>query len=329
MWEGDLARRGLTRREALVLGVGAFAVAAWPLVDRRAVVRRTVPIMGTMAELAVVDTDRDHAQTAIAEAVRALQQVERQMTRFDRASDVGRANRDAAREAVVVAPETAAVLARAIGWAEASDGWFDPCLVRAIQVWDVTSRRTPPPDSAFERLAGRRLYRALDLGTFRGQPAVRFGDPDVGLDLGGIAKGFGVDRAVAALRAARVRDAIVNVGGDLYAMGEGPDGDGWQVGIRSPQDPDRLLTTVRVTERAVATSGSYLQYFESSGRRYHHLLDPATAAPRVCGMRSLTVAAVDCVTADAAATALFGRDPRAAAGVLAAHAAGAGVVLAI
>ncbi len=276
--------------------------------------------MGTMADIAVVHGDRTRAQAAIDAAIAELQQVERWMTRFDPASDIGRANRTAAIEATAIAPATSAVIAAALGWAGASDGAFDPCLVRAIEVWDVGNRSAPPPASAFARLAGRRLYRALDVDTWRGRPAVRFSDPDVGLDLGGIAKGYGVDRAVAALRQRGIEHAIVNVGGDLYAIGSGGDDEPWRVGVRSPEHPDRIVATLAVRNQAIATSGSYLQYFESRGRRYHHLMDPDTAAPRTCAMQSLTISADSCMTADAAATALFGSGAAVAAGVLARHA---------
>lgn len=314
-----------TRRQLLWLGVGAFAVAAWPAIGRRSVVRRSVPVMGTMADIAVVHGDRAQAQVAINAAIAELRQVERWMTRFDVSSDVGRANRDAATEATVVSPETAMVIAAALGWADASSGAFDPCLVRAIELWDVGSRRLPPPPNAFTRLAGRQLYRALDVDTWRGQPAVRFSDPDGGLDLGGIAKGYGVDRAVDALRQRGVERAIVNVGGDLYAIGAGRDDEPWRVGVRSPEHPDRVVATLSVRDRAIATSGTYLQYFESRGRRYHHLIDPDTAAPRTCTMQSLTISADSCMAADAAATALFGVDGAVAARVLARHAPDASI----
>jgi FAD:protein FMN transferase len=262
--------------------------------------------MGTVADLAVVHQDRARANDAIHAAINELQHVEHWMTRFDDTSDVGRANRGAATDATVVSPATAAVVTAALTWADVSGGAFDPCLARTIEAWDVARRSDPPAPDTFARLAGRRLYRALDVDTWRGRPALRFSDPDVGLDLGGIAKGYGVDRAVTTLRDHGISDAIVNVGGDLYAMGSAADGDPWRVGIRSPDQPDRIVSTLEVRDRAVATSGSYLQYFESRGRRYHHLIDPDTAAPRDCAMKSLTVSADSCMAADAAATALFG-----------------------
>jgi thiamine biosynthesis lipoprotein len=88
------------------------------------------------------------------------------------------------------------------------------------------------------------------------------------------------------------------------------------VGVRSPDRADRLVAEFDLEDAAVATSGDYLQYFDYHGRRYHHLLDPETAEPRVSAMRSLTVRAADCMTADAAATAAFGRPPAAARGWL-------------
>lgn len=309
-----------TRRDVLLLGVGAFAVAAWPLTRRAATVRRSVPVMGTMADIVAVHHDRARAQAAISAAIAELQQVERWMTRFDDRSDVGRANLSAAAEGTVVTPATAEVVTAAIGWSEATGGEFDPCLVRAIEVWDVANRQAPPDQGVFTRLAGRHLYRSVDVSTWQGQPAVRFTDPDVGLDLGGIAKGYGVDRAVEALRRHGIEHAIVNVGGDLYGMGTGADGEPWRVAVRSPEHPGETATTLEVSDRAVATSGSYLQYFESRGRRYHHLIDPATAAPRACAMQSLTVSADRCITADAAATALFGAVSDAAAAILVRHA---------
>jgi FAD:protein FMN transferase len=318
----------VTRREALALGVGAFVVLGTGVSTRaRAqVVRRAVPVMGTVAEVAVVHRDAVEAHAAIDAALQELRRVEALMSRFDEGSDVGRANRRAVAEAVRVAPETAAVLRRALDWAEASDGAFDPCLGRVTRLWDVGHRTAPPDLPRVERLAGRRLYRALDVGTWHGRPAVRFTAPEVEIDLGGIAKGHGVDRAAAALRARGIAQALVSVGGDLYAIGGAASGEPWRIGIRSPWRPDRLAGDLEIRDGAIATSGDYLQYFTHAGERYHHLLDPLTAAPRRTPVRSLTVMADTCVTADTAATAMYGLPRDRAERVLATHAPGARIL---
>lgn len=300
-----------SRRQVIAVGLGAFVVAAAPFLRRRGarLVRRTVPVMGTVAELAVVHDDPVYAHAAVDAAIEALRQVEREMSRYLPTSDVGRANGLAASDAVAVSPATAAVLEAAIAWAIASDGAFDPCIGRAVELWDVEHRTAPPAAADVRRLAGRQLYRALDV-TGGSRPQVRLSDRDAAIDLGGIAKGYGVDRAADALRRWGIARGIVNVGGDLYAMGRSDDGDPWRVGIRSPRDPDGLAGTIDVEDAAIATSGDYERFFEYRGRRYHHLLDPGTAAPRVSAAHSVTIRAASCLDADAAATAVFGLDAR-------------------
>jgi thiamine biosynthesis lipoprotein len=320
--------RRITRREALTLGVGLFVVATLPRAagGRRPLVRRTLPVMGTIAEFAVVHGDPQKAQAAIDSAAEELRRVDLLMTRFSSTSEIGEANRFAAARPVALSAATARVLEEALAWAHASEGAFDPSLGRAIVLWDVGRRKEPPPDGAVRRLAGRGLFRAVELDTWRRRPVVRLADPDAQLDLGGIAKGYGVDQAVAALQRHGVSQAIVAAGGDLYALGPGADGAPWTVGIRAPEDPERLAATIEVQDAAVATSGDYMQYFLHRGRRYHHLLDPATAEPRATPVRSVTVTAPTCLAADAAGTAVFGMAPERAARLLQARAPGARIV---
>lgn len=303
-----------SRREFVALGLGAFVVATLPaaLRRRRALVRRTIPVMGTFAEFAVLHRDERYAQSAIDAAIAELRRVDRTMTWFSDESDVGRANAAAARGPVVVTKQTAEVLEESLLWAEASDGAFDPCLGKAMALWDVAHRQVPPAVARVKSLAGRRLYRALELGSWRGEPVVVFRDPDVELDLGGIAKGYGVDLAAEALRSYGILNGLVNVGGDLYALGHSEDGDPWKIGVRDPEDPNGIVATVEASDRAVATSGDYLQYFDYHGRRYHHMLDPRTGEPKCSDIRSVTVMAERCMTADAAGTTTFGM-PRAEA----------------
>lgn len=321
-------RRYPSRREFLNLGIGAFVVAAVPWAARRreTLVRRTIPVMGTVAEVAVVHRDERYAQAAIDAAFAELQSVERVMTRFRSDSDVGRANLGAAAGPVVVSAATFAVLGEALRWAEVSDGLFDPALARAVALWDVGHRQAPPAADAVRRMAGLGLYRHLELGRRGSDPVVLFHEREMGIDLGGIAKGYAVDRAVEALRGWGITNALVNAGGDLYALGCSPEGDPWQVGVQSPSDPTQLAATLRLEDQAVATSGDYQQYFDHGGRRYHHLLDPRTGEPRRTRSHSLTVAANSCMAADAAATAAFGCASADAARILAAAAPGAHII---
>lgn len=317
-----------SRRDFLSVAVGAFVVTAvpWAYQRRNTLFRRSVPAMGTLAELAVVHHDERYAHHALEAAVSEMQRVERLMTRFTATSDVGRANRGAAADAVEISPETALVLRHALAWAERSDGAFDPALARLTDLWDVRHRHEPPRPDQVARLAGRRLYRALDLGTRGGRPVVRFSDPDVALDLGGIACGYGVDRAVAVLRAWEIRNGFINVGGDIYALGHAADGEPWRVGVRSPADPQALVESVALTDAAIATTGDYEQFFDHGGRRYSHILDPATAEPRRARTHTVTVTAESCLVTDAATTTAFGLARPDAERLLAGAAPGARIV---
>jgi FAD:protein FMN transferase len=301
--------RAPSRREFLVLGAGVFAVTAAAGVtswQRRQLVRRTLPVMGTLAEVAVVARDPRVAHAAIDAAFAELHEVDRLMTRFNDTSDIGRANVGAWRGPVVISAASAAVIAESLRWARVQDSRFDPAIGRATTLWDVSRRTAPPAAAEVHRLARRGLHRAVELDMHRGEHVLRYHEPDAALDLGGIAKGHAVDRAVAALRNWGITDALVNAGGDLYALGNAGDGEPWRVGIRSAADASRIAHSFALTDAAVATSGDYEQYFDYDGRRYHHLIDPVTAAPRAVAAHSLTVSASDCMTADAAATAAFG-----------------------
>ena len=306
----DGFRDRLGRREFVGLALGAFVVAAIPLAKRRppALIRRSVPAMGTIAHFAVAHRDEWRAHAAIDAAVAELLWVERTMTRFTRTSDIGRANLLAMRDAVDVSPETARVTAEGLRWARALDGRYDPAAGSVVSLWDVKNRREPPPEARIAELAARRFHLAVEVGARRSGHVLRYHDADARLDLGSIAKGYGVDRAVAALRRHDIDNAVVVAGGDLFALGTAPDGDDWTIGIQSPTDEHAIAGTLRLADRAVATSGTYRQFFRHRGRTYHHIMDPVTATPRDTTMRSLSIVANSVMEADAATTALFGLD---------------------
>ena len=304
----DGLRQQIGRREFVGLGLGAFVVAAIPLARRSpvGVVRRSMPVMGTIAQFAVVHRDPHRAHAAIDAAIAELLWVERTMTRFTDTSDIGRANLLAARDSVTVTPETAYVTSQALRWSSALDGRYDPAIGAVCKLWDVKHRHEPPPADRVAELAGRNFHRSVEVGT-RGDDAVlRYHDSGARLDLGSIAKGFGVDRAVAALRRLGIEQGVVVAGGDLYALGPAPGGDPWSIGIQSPTDERAIVGTLELSDRAVATSGTYRQFFRYRGHKYHHIMDPVTAQPRATEMQSLSIIADSVMHADAATTALFG-----------------------
>ncbi len=308
-----------SRREVLSLGVGIFVVSAIPIVRRSsgpALVRRRIPAMGTVAEVSVLHRDARYAQRAIDAALDQIRRSEDLLTRFRPDSDVGRVNAAPPGSAVDVESETGWVLDAALELASLTGGLFDPCLGRATELWDVGARSAPPAEPETAVFASRRFHRELEVDRSAGRTLIRAHAPGLAIDLGGIGKGWGVDRAVRALRDWGITDGLVNLGGDLYALGSSPNGDPWLVGVRDPDDPAGVVARLPLSDGALATSGDYERFFVHAGRRYHHVLDPRTGRPFEGGTRSVTVADHRCWRADAVATALFGAAPEQRQGLL-------------
>jgi thiamine biosynthesis lipoprotein len=319
------------RRDFLALGVGALAVATLPRALRRPerLVRRRIPVMGTVAEIAVRHPDEAWAQRGMDAAFAELRRVDAAMSYFKGDSEVGRLNGLAGRSGLAVGDDTAEVLAASLRWAGASDGRFDPCLGHVCALWHVNSRSAPPSAGELEEAGRGNHYAALEVDRGGSVARAALTSRAAAVDLGGIAKGYGVDLAARALRDHGLFHALVNVGGDLVAMGVDEHEDPWRVGVRSPDHLDDVVEVLHVSDRAVATSGDYLQYFQFGGRRYHHLMDPVTGEPRRTSMRSLTIEAATCMDADAAATALYGMTRPEAVEVLGRGAPGARIAHAV
>lgn len=221
---------------------------------------------------------------------------------------LGRVNRALlAGERVALDPDLRALLARARILAGASGGLFEPALGSLVRLWgfsrDEAKPERPPSPAEIEAELARRaaITDMLGAGPYLSGPR------GATLDLGGFAKGAAVDRAVELLASAGVRNAIVNAGGDLRAIGsrgERP----WRIGIRHPRQPGILAAVEISGDAAVFTSGDYERYFVHEGRRYHHILDPRTGWP-AAGIASVTVVHAEADRADAAATALFVAGP--------------------
>lgn len=249
---------------------------------------------------------------------RALDAVVAQMSPWEPLSDLSRYNRAAAGSWTMLPAETAIVLRRAIAVAEQSNGAFDPTLGALTDLWGFGPRPFSggPPlaaDIIPLRDAGGWTRLTLD-GDALFQPG------GLRLDLNGVAKGFGVDQAAAALDRAGVKSYLVEVGGELRGVGAKPDGQPWWVELERPpiaNDTDKTL--IALHDLAVATSGDYRRFFDHDGRRYAHTLDPATGAPTTHATISVTVLAKDCMSADAWATALTVMPPDAALAFAARH----------
>lgn len=192
----------------------------------------------------------------------------------------------------------------------ASDHLFNPAISRLIKLWGFHSDdrpQGPPPAAAKikQLLAHNPRMDDIRIDNVRMQSR----NPHVKLDLGGVAKGYGIEQIMTLLRHHGINNAIVNTGGDLKAIGRHGER-AWKVGIRDPRNKLAVLATLEVRDgESIFTSGDYERFYEYEGRRYHHIIDPRTGYPAT-GTRSVTLIHTDASTADAAATALFVAGPK-------------------
>jgi len=299
---GRVALRAVALAVAWLSGVGlAPAQDAEPELLLR---ERRLGVMGTDLHLEVLGPDEAVLEQALDAAEAELRRVEDVFTTW-RTSPLNDLNDAAGAGPQPASAELIRLLLEARELGALTDGAFDMTFAGVGKLWDF--KRKPPvlPSDEEIRVALQRVdYRRVQLdpeaGTVELPEGFRIG-------LGGIAKGYGVDRAMQKVMQLGVRHAMVNAGGDLKALGRKRD-ELWKIAIRHPRDRERILAVLPVSNTCVVTSGDYERFFEHEGQRYHHILDPRTGRPST-GCMSATVVAPEAAFADALATALCVLEP--------------------
>ena len=255
----------------------------------------TIFAMDTYMTLKVFGSEREAALEA-AEA--EIHRLDRLLSISSQTGEVYAVNTAGGGE---VGAEVSALLTAAKEVHERTDGAFDITVLPVMELWGFTSGEytVPAPDELEEAL---RLVDGESVELSGNTVTLKNG---VRIDLGGIAKGYTSDRVTGIMRDMGVTSAIVTLGGNVQALGSKPDGSDWKVAIRDPANEGGTVGVISVSDMAVVTSGGYERYFEEAGRRYHHIIDPATGFPAETGLASVTIVCADGITADALSTALF------------------------
>ncbi|MBF0625760.1 MAG: FAD:protein FMN transferase [Magnetococcales bacterium] len=241
-------------------------------------------------------------------AFREVARIEGVMSSHRADSPLSRLNQAPRGIAHPLLPELADLLRRGLEVTNASGGAFDMGLDPLILLWGFS--REPPPQTVPDpqRITAWLEHHAPGGLTLSGtveQPLLRLANASHGLDLGAIAKGYALDRAVAVLQEQGIHNAIVNAGGNLRTIGAKGDRP-WRLGIRHPRQAEGVMAVVEVDRPlTMVTSGDYERFFIHQDQRYHHIFDPRTGYPARSGLISVTVQAEDGTLADALSTALF------------------------
>jgi thiamine biosynthesis lipoprotein len=252
-------------------------------------------------------TGDERAAAQAAEAVFAeMKRLDKKMTTWEADSEVSQVNTAAGVKPVKVSDETYTVIERAIDISKRSKGVFDITIGAFKGVWkfdEDVDGTLPDPADVKKRLAlvG---WKDIALGGKDGQRTVFLKRKGMSITLGGIAKGYAVDRCVELLRKRGLNDFMIQAGGDMYIAGS-KSGDPWMVAIRDPRGPaNTFFATAPIENHSFSTSGDYERGFVKDGVRYHHILDPRTGQPARAS-RSVTIRAKNAFTADAWSKVMF------------------------
>ena len=237
-----------------------------------------------------------------------VDRIDRLMSHYRTDSPLSRLNREGARHPVAVDPELYDFITDAMRYNRESGGAFDITVGPLMKAWGFFRGEGRMPSDA-ELAVARRYVGASHVMMNPASRTIAFDQPGVELDLGGIAKGYAVDRAVALLRQRGVTAALVSAGGStIYALGAPPGRDGWDVAIQDPVDARQIARTVALRDRALSIAGSAEKSFESGGVTYSHLMDPRSGRPAQ-GLLSVAVLAPTGTAGDALDNAFFVMGP--------------------
>lgn len=262
-------------------------------------------VMGTLLRVTARAPDSATARSAIEAGMRAVARVDSLMSTYKPDSEVSALGRAAGTgEWIPLSAETVEVLAAALDWARRSGGAFDPTVEPLMEAWGFRSDEPRRPDpAALARARALVGWEGVELDRSGGRARIQ--RPGGKLDFGAIAKGYALDRAVAAMRGSGALAGMVDLGGNVNVFGRPLSArERWVLGVRHPRATRTLMATVTLDSGSVSTSGDYEQLFEEGGVRYGHVMDPREGAP-ARGVVAVTAVAPDGMTADALSTLLF------------------------
>ena len=257
-------------------------------------------LMGTRVSVELWHDDESRGRELVEAVLAEYRRIDARMSTYKPDSEISLINDTAASAPVEVSDELFMLIRRALELSDQSDGAFDITYDSVGYLYDFRARQRPT-DSEIDARLGAIDYRHVTLD--ENSHSIAFADAGVRINLGGIAKGYAIERGAMILEEAGVRFALLNAGGDTRVVGDRR-GQPWIVGIRHPRADDQVVTRLPLVDEAISTSGDYERFFEEGGQRYHHIINPTTGVPTE-GVLSVTVIGPDATMTDGLSTTLF------------------------
>lgn len=251
-------------------------------------VSKTDFCLNTTCEITLYDVSGSRGEEILNEAFKKVREYENLLSRTVKDSDVYNINHSQGKT-VTVSDDTAAVLEEALYMGELSGGKFDVTIGKLSDLWNFTGESPQVPEQEKIKEAVNDVdYR--NIGIDGNQVTLK--NPDAAVDLGGIAKGYIADRIGELLEGEGIERAIINLGGNIVALGEKEEDTPWNIGVERPySDRTQIIGSVKAKDATLVTSGIYERKFEQNGTVYHHILDPDTGEPAQTDLESVTIKA--------------------------------------
>ncbi len=243
----------------------------------------------------------DQAEKAVDRAAEEIKRLDSALSTGNEESQVSKLNANGGGS---LTEDTKYLFEKSMDLYESTDGLFDIAIYPVMEAWGFPTQDYKVPD----KTELQNLLALTDASKIRykeEENSVSFEEEGMKIDFGGIAKGYTSSRIMKIYQDLGVVSGLVNLGGNVQALGTKPDGSKWKVGIQDPEGKEDYLGTLSIKDQAVITSGGYERYFEEDGKTYHHIIDPRTGYPADSGLISVTIVSSDGTLADGLSTSLF------------------------
>lgn len=295
---------------AILLFAVVLSSAALPSccnVRGRRIIEETRFLMGTDVRIKVSIGEIDdelQARSAIEKAFKEIERVEGVFSVYRPDSEISKINLLRKNERLRISPEAFSLIKRSIEYSRLTDGAFDITVKPLVDLWHAAKDNNKlPADEDIKNALARTGYE--DVALDGAAHTILFRKEGMALDLGGVAKGYATGRAIKILRDSGIKDAIVGSGGNLYCLGKKTDAESWTVAIQHPRKKDKVFMEIKLSDKAIDTSGDYEKYFILENKRYSHIINPKTGYPAAGHVISSTVIAGDPDFSDMLATAIM------------------------
>lgn len=242
----------------------------------------------------------ENAQKAAASVKESIYNLDNIVNAYNESSFTSKYNCAQSGEAVEIPSELMELVEKSIELSEMAEGYFDITVFPLVKLWNVKNAKEPPENEEIEKLLpfiGNEQLEIRDGALIKKQGTE--------IDFGGAAKGFAADKIREIFKEYDIKQAVVNIGGNVCTVGGKNKKSGWSIGVANPFSPNDIYLSVEVKNANVITSGAYQRYFEYKGQRYHHILSPFDGKPAQTDIASVTIISENGIMADAFSTAVF------------------------